>query len=276
MSRCLHWVDAPDVARSYAGVVSEFGSPEPMQRWACDYARQHSGRVTADVDFLLRNYQFRNCLNIGGAPFLFEYLLKRARPEMEVVSADLDPQRFPGVGRALGIRVVRLDIEQSDPAAMRSLGRFECVVFAEIFEHLRRDLIGTVSALQSLLTDGGILYLTTPNGNGLYALWNKAHGRTGSDPAEEWSKLANLGHMGHVREYSAREVRGILAKCGFQIERELYRRGSNERSFKSRAAAALKGVAAVIAPALSDELVFVARPGRSADHREVRISEISA
>jgi SAM-dependent methyltransferase len=256
--KCLRWDYSPTAATEFLRVVGDFRASPLLTDWAEDYARQHAGRLAFDARYLADHYLFSNCLNIGGAPFLFEYLLKQARPEVEIVSADLAPERFPDAARVLGVRTVQLDIEDGSLDALK-LGRFDCVVFAEIFEHLRHDLLGTVASLRSLLSDDGILYLTTPNGIGLYGVWEKAHGRTGSDPVDQWSKLTKLGHMGHVREYSAREVRRVLTACGFDVVEQFYRRASRRTSVRSTVASSVRGCATTILPFLGDELVFVVR-----------------
>lgn len=223
-ARYWGWSQAEEVAADYLKLVPELGLDKKLWPWAEDYARYHTGRLLWDVDFLTRNYVFSRCLNIGGAPFIFEYLMKKAHPQMEVVSVDLHPDRFPSVERVLGIQVAQLDVERPGSAAAQMVGQFQCVVFCEIFEHLRVDLLKTMSFIRSLLNENGFLYLTTPNGLGIAALCKYIlRGRTGPDPIEEWSKLADLGHMGHVREYSYVELRDVLVHCGFQVQRYLYR-----------------------------------------------------
>ena len=67
------------------------------------------------------------------------------------------------------------------------------------------------------MTPGGLLLLSTPN---LYTAQNIARflaGRSIADPLSEFGKLRTIGHMGHVREYSNREMRRILAAHGFDV-----------------------------------------------------------
>jgi hypothetical protein len=257
--KCATWLDASDLSADCSKVIPEFHGNEPLTDWAREYARIHAGRLRWDVDFLIQNYKFSNCLNIGGAPFIFEYLLKKARPDLAMVSFDLHPERYPEAGRVLDIKIVQIDIEKPDPAAKRTLGQFECVVFCEVFEHLRMNILETISSLKDLLTADGILYLTTPNGVGLYAIWEALHGRTGSDPVNEWSKLTRIGHMGHVREYSRKEVCDVFRQCGFVLETQLYRRARRSGTVRSRMANVVKGLATSGLPWLGDELVFVFR-----------------
>ncbi len=256
-AKCYAWAPAKDVTADYLKLVPELGLERKLWPWAEAYARNHTGRLLWDVEFLTRNYEFSRCLNIGGAPFVFEYLMNKARPEVEVVSVGLYPDRFRDVERVLGIKVAELDVERPGAGAADTLGQFQCVVFCEIFEHLRIDLLKTMSFVRSLLNEDGFMYLTMPNGLGIDALTRIIRrGRTGPDPIKEWSKLDNLGHMGHVREYSYAELCDVLAHCGFRVQRHLYRRKIEHYKLRDRSIRMLTR----LVPKLGNEIVVVARP----------------
>jgi hypothetical protein len=257
--KCGVWNDIPEVIADCSKIIPEFRSTADLRDWAQTYARQHAGRCSWDVDFLVKNYEFSRCLNVGGAPFVFEYLLKKARPDLDVVSLDLDPKRFPEAGRVLGVKIEKMNIENPHSAATRMLGQFDCAVFCEVFEHLRMDILGTISLLRDLLTEGGFLYLTTPNGLGLYAIREYLRGRTGSGPVKEWSKLAGLGHMGHVREYSRDEVCEVFQHCGFELETSSYRRARHHGTARAEMINFAKTALTTGFPWLGDELVLVFR-----------------
>jgi len=255
------WAQAKDAIADYLKLVPELGMDRKLLPWTEHFARYHAGRVLWDVDFLTRNYEFSRCLNIGGAPFFFEYLMKKAHPEVEVVSVDLHPDRFRYVERVLGIKVAQLDVERPcSAAATKMVGQFQCVVFCEIFEHLRIDLLQTMSFIRSLLSPDGFMYLTTPNGLGIDALGRIIlRGRTGPHPTREWAKLDNPGHMGHVREYSYVELRDVLVHCGFQVQRYLYRHNIGHFRLRDRSLRMLTH----LMPKLGNEIVVVARPARA-------------
>jgi hypothetical protein len=244
------WQDAPAVVADYLKLVSRFGMEETLRTWAEEYVRHHAGRCLWDAEFLTSNYQFINCINVGGAPFIFEYLIKQKLQHLDLLSLDIDPSRFPHVEDTLGITVVNIDIESPESSNSSLLNRFQCIVFCEIFEHLRIDLLGTMYFLKTLLATDGFLYLTMPNGIGKLALHRWMRGRTGPDPVSEWIKLRDLGHMGHVREYSYAEAHDVLVHSGFHVEKYVYRnkRGSLSDRVLTRAV-----------PILSDEIVIVAR-----------------
>jgi Methyltransferase domain len=205
-----------DVAAKYIELLPRFRLDRELMDWAADYARGHAGRCLWDARFIASRAECGCVLNIGGAPYLFEMILREQRPDLELIAVDLDPGRFPGVEETLGIRVLQGNVESPAWALDQS---FDCIVFAEILEHLRIDLLGTLERVRARLSLSGMLYLTTPNGlSFLNIVHHFLQGRTGPPPIREWGKLASLGHMGHVREYSVTEVTELLTTCGFEID----------------------------------------------------------
>jgi SAM-dependent methyltransferase len=261
IARCPAWAKSPAIAAEFLTLLPQFGCDATLQVWAANYARMHGGRCKWDADFLAARYDVSTCLNVGGAPFLFEFFLRRAAPGANMVTLDLEPSRFSQAQAILQTRIEPIDIEAMRVGDAAVLGKFKCVVFAEIFEHMRMNLLGTVRSLRDLLTDDGVLYITTPNG----LRWSVfrdhiTRGRTGPDPVREWGKLETLGHMGHVREYSRREVAAVLEHCGFSIEFFCYRRSERPaRSAFSKLRTYGDRLLASIFPWLGQEVIFVAK-----------------
>ena len=100
-----------------------------------------------------------------------------------------------------------------------------------------------------------------PNGLGLSAWLTKfAKVRTGPDPVAEWRKLSEIGHMGHVREYSVRELHDVLGACGLYVDQYFFRRQSSfHGTTRSRIRDTAQILAAKLIPSLGDEIVLVAR-----------------
>lgn len=217
----LQYPRAPQFEAEFLAALPSFGADREMTQWAANYAGFHAGRCYWDAHFLSERGVNR-CLNIGGAPYLFEFALRKARPEVQLTTIDLEPGRFPNAGSIVGMRVIRGNIEVNEPLPLSEA--FDVVVFAEIFEHLRINVLATMSRVRDLLTPQGHLYLTMPNGLSLNA-WRKRllRGRTGPPPVDEWSKLKQLGHMGHVREYSLSEITEVLGESNFAIEETHFR-----------------------------------------------------
>jgi len=241
----------PAFAAEFAAILPFFGASSELTKWAADYAALHAGRCYWDAQFVGR-HSAKRCLNIGGAPYLFEFALKKQFPGIDVTSVDLAPERFPNAAAIVGMRALRANIEIKAPEIA---GKFDFIVFTEIFEHLRIDILGTMARVRDLLAEEGRLYITTPNGLSLDA-WRRRflRDRTGPALVDEWSKLSRLGHMGHVREYSATEVEEVLLHCGFAIEDRQYR--VQRTTPRPRRDLLLR-----LRPALADEILILARKG---------------
>ena len=197
--------------------------------------------------------RFASCVNVGGAPYLFEYLLRKARPKLRLTTIDLDTSRFPRAAEVLASLIVQADVERMNGT---NVGRSECVVFSEVFEHLHIDVLGTIRTVASLMAPDGFLYLTTPNGLRASGVLRVLRGRTGPSVVGEWRKLKDIGHMGHVREYSLRELCEVLDHVGLRVESAFHRRRAGVgRSLRGVITAAAVG----LLPQLGDDLVIAAR-----------------
>jgi SAM-dependent methyltransferase len=151
-------------------------------------------------------------LEIGGYPFYFSMCLRKLGVDLTTV--DLAPQRAKDLIREYSLRVVACDIEREAlPFNDHSVAT---ITLCATFEHLRVDPFFALEEMRRVLQPGGLLYLTTPN---LYRLGNIARFALGRglafDPIREYGKLRSVGHMGHVREYTALEMRRFLEGAGF-------------------------------------------------------------
>jgi SAM-dependent methyltransferase len=151
-------------------------------------------------------------LEIGGYPFYFSMCLRKLGVDLTTV--DLAPQRAKELIRQYSLRVITCDIEREPlPFEDHSVAT---IALCATFEHLRVDPLFALEEMRRVLRPNGTLYLTTPN---LYRLGNVVSFALGRglafDPIREYGKLRSVGHMGHVREYTASEVRRFLTGAGF-------------------------------------------------------------
>lgn len=139
----------------------------------------------------------------------------------DCVGVDLAPDRIGDFARHFDLEVKRCDIEREPlPFGDESL---DVAVLAETFEHLRFDPLYALSQINRVLKPGGRLLFSTPNLHSIQNIGRFLTGRSISDPLTEFGKLRGIGHMGHVREYSTREIRRLLNAYGFAIETLRYR-----------------------------------------------------
>jgi SAM-dependent methyltransferase len=223
-----------------------------------DFLR-HRARYASDALMLGALLDGTTMLEVGSYPGHFTALLACLNVPFE--SVDIEPRRLGRFGERFALEVHRCDIEREPlPFDDESLN---CVLFNEIFEHLRVDPLYALSQVNRVLAPGGAMLLTTPNLYSVQQCLRFLSGRGIGDPLYEFKKLRTLGHMGHVREYSHGEMRRFLHYAGFAVEQLHYKHyyyGGGKRGLAKRIIFAL-------APArLRSFQVILARKVRDAPH----------
>jgi SAM-dependent methyltransferase len=176
-------------------------------------------RFVSDLDLIGKYYTDGTILEIGSHPYHLTYAMKRLG--YDVIGLDIDPQRYDHFIKKHGLHIVKSDVEK-EPLPFED-GAFRFILFNEVFEHLRIDPIKTLMEINRVLEPGGIMILSTPN---LYALHRIALfllGRGIKDPYAAFKQLHDVGHVGHIREYSEKEVRKFLTNTGWVVQDVYYR-----------------------------------------------------
>jgi len=223
--------------------------------WCAGYLRAHRERLAEDLAIIERELPSGRLLEIGSVPPLLTAALKESG--REAVGVDIAPARFAGCIGELGLDVRACDIER-DTLPFGD-GEFTGVIFNEVFEHLRIDLIHTMGELARVTKPGGRMVLTTPNmrsARGMIALL--VRGRSAflcPDVHEQYNKLRTIGHMGHVREYTERDVTDLCARAGFSHAKTIWRRGARESVLE-------RAVCAIAAPMRPYMSIILVRAGR--------------
>lgn len=228
-------------ARRIATVLDE---PE----WALDYFASHKDRLALDYEWVRVNVAKQaRILELGAYPFFVTRALMSVGFAVQTV--DHPAPQVGDLAQRLAVASASCDIEREGlPFAD---GTFDEVMFNEVFEHLRIDLLFTVGELLRVLKPGGRLWLSTPNVRSIRGLYNfllkkQAWSRVGGGLFEQWNHLHTQGWMGHVREYTSTEVADFLRATGFSVEHIVYRgRWSNP------AARALSGLFPSLRPYFS-------------------------
>jgi SAM-dependent methyltransferase len=201
-----------------------------LVEWYRGYAAAQRARLALDLD-LVELWVPRSAavLEYGSVPLVLTAALRERG--FSVQGLDLAPDRFASAIKSLGLTVRRCDVEtERVPFSDASV---DAILFNELFEHLRIDPIFTLQEALRVLRPGGHLLLSTPNLLSLSGLVNllvrgEAHSCSG-DVYAQYEKLKSLGHMGHTREYTAREVMRFLDRSGFEVSSVLYRGGHPSR-----------------------------------------------
>ena len=225
-----------------------------LGEWFPRYYRQHRKRLAADLHLIDKHFEPKaRILEYGAIPLLMTAAL--AALDYEVSAVDVKPERFATAIASLGLDVRRCDVEtEAVPFAAET---FDAVLFNELFEHLRINPIFTLREVLRVLKPRGVLLLSTPNlrsfrGIRNLLLRNQGHAAS-AGVYEQYEKLETLGHMGHVREYTTREVADFLSRIGFRVDKVVFRGGHGR---------GVVGMAERLAPALRPFFTLVATKGR--------------
>lgn len=226
-----------------------------LAHWFGDYWRQHRHRLAGDLHLIRQQVQEgAEVLECGAVPLLMTGAL--AHLGYRVRAVDLAPQRFAEALDRLQLEVHPCDIE-TQPLPFAD-GTFDTVLFNELFEHLRIQPIHSLREVHRVLRPDGTLLLSTPNlrsfrGLRNLILHNQGHAAS-AGVYRQYEKLETLGHMGHVREYTTREVSEFLERLGFRIDTIVYRGGHGR---------GIVGWAERLMPSMRPFFALVARKERS-------------
>ena len=191
------------------------------------YAQSHRERLAFDADYVLEYIPKKHTImEVGSSPPLLTGVLQKLG--YSVIGIDLAPELFQDAIDHLKLTVKKCNVEtETLPFPDNSL---DAILFNEVFEHLRIDLIFTMQEMLRVLKPGGQIFISTPNLKSLRGIINfnirdKAYA-CGVSIYKEYRKLQKYGHMGHVREYTPSEVCDFLEEIGFNVRGFIYRGGS--------------------------------------------------
>ena len=203
----------------------EIEPPKSLRNWFDGYVEHHSYRIAQDIAILehLKIKPTDKILDVGSVPLLLPSALKNRG--FDVTGVDLEPDRFHETISRLGLRIVKCDIETQELPFESEV--FDVVVLNEVFEHLRINLLFSIEQLRRVMCPGGRILISTPNQRSANAIINLIfHDKSAGlcpNIFDEWTKLQELGHMGHVREYTVTDLSNLLQRCGFKVEGIYYR-----------------------------------------------------
>jgi 2-polyprenyl-3-methyl-5-hydroxy-6-metoxy-1,4-benzoquinol methylase len=193
-------MNARDALLSVEEVVRSVGDRKAVSSFYLEFGRR------LEVLRLVEEYCKRGSrvLDVGASPFITSCALKRMG--YEVVALDVEPEPYTKIAKSCGVSVVKCDLEKDE----LNIGNADCVVFAEVLEHLHYYYAPSILAkINKALKVKGILILTTPN---VASLFRRLRLLLGKQPI----------YRCHVREYTMEEVLALVEEAGFDIVKAYY------------------------------------------------------
>jgi len=155
-------------------------------------------------------------LDVGCYPSHFTLCLKKIG--YNIIGVDKNPKRNLKFTLDKHLEIKKCNIEKNVLPFKNET--FDKILFVEVFEHLYTNPIFALNEIKRVLKKEGKLILATPNGYSLKRIIYFLSGRgLGEDPFEGFETYKLIGHYGHIREYSVRELKIFLKNIGFTMEK---------------------------------------------------------
>jgi SAM-dependent methyltransferase len=221
-----------------------------LEAWYASYLSQHRRRLAGDLEIITERVPSNaRVLEYGAIPLLLTAAL--AHRGYDVSAVDLKPERFGSAIGKFALDVAGCNIE-TEPVPFAA-DTFDAIIFNELFEHLRINPVFTLRETHRVVKAGGMLLLSTPNLRSFRGIRNLVFRNQGHAVSagvyRQYEKLESLGHMGHVREYTTREVAEFLTRIGFRVDAIIYRGGHGR---------GVVGIAERLAPSLRPFFTIIA------------------
>ncbi|WP_026911900.1 class I SAM-dependent methyltransferase [Patulibacter minatonensis] len=155
----------------------------------------------------------RRILDLGCSSGALGAGLKAAVPGREIVGLELDPVYAERARTRLDrVEVADLEALLATPASARELvgDGYDCVIAADVLEHLREPWTALASAV-ALLRPGGAVVVSLPNVRYWETFWTLA--RHGTWPRRE----AGIFDATHLRWFTLGDAMNLLADAGAPI-----------------------------------------------------------
>ncbi len=153
----------------------------------------------------------RRLLDVGCSSGALGAALKAAAPGLEVVGIEADEALATDARDRLDdVLVTDLDALPADPSVLDGLAPFDCLVAADVLEHLR-DPDAVLASLVELLSPGGTVIVSLPNVRHWETFWQI--GVKGSFPR----RSVGIFDRTHLRWFTLADAHALLQGAGLEV-----------------------------------------------------------
>lgn len=192
-------------------------------KFSNDAFEGHEKRYKDNLQLISDSLKKGKILEIGSSPYHLTFALKKLG--YDIYGLDVNPKTLKGFQKKNNLRIKRGNIETERLPFPD--GRFDMVIFTEIFEHLSINPIFALREVNRVLRRKGLILLSTPNLYSLHKIIMFIIGKSFNNALQEFKKVESAGYMGHIREYSNKEIKDILEFCKFKIKNTYFRKYNN-------------------------------------------------
>lgn len=189
-----------------------------LGEWEKQYLSKHRDRYRATLEVFLNHYEGGEVLEVGSVPCHLTYCLDDVSDH--VVGVDLMAWRSADFIRENRLDLVVSDIERVELPFPNNT--FSFCLLCEVIEHLRINPIHALREIQRVLKPDGRLLITTPNLYAIGRLKSFLRGEGFESPYEQFHKLYEHGHVGHIRVYARSEILELLTETEFDVIDSMY------------------------------------------------------
>ncbi|MGC8743285.1 MAG: class I SAM-dependent methyltransferase [Verrucomicrobiia bacterium] len=202
------------------------------------YFLLHSTRLyKTHLWFNTFNRKLGKTLEIGPLYSYTPFILRQNVETYDILEGDepgVKPMLNVYENHKIPVKIIDLGLEFGNPvSSKRHLpyqdAQFDSIICWETIEHFNFNPVPFIRELKRVLKPGGAVFLTVPNRASADSIFNLLSGRGQIEHIEEFLKYADFeretGHtcfFYHWHEYTMREFKHLLQRCGFSIEKAGY------------------------------------------------------
>ncbi|TPV94232.1 MAG: class I SAM-dependent methyltransferase [Myxococcales bacterium FL481] len=155
--------------------------------------------------------QAKTILDVGSSDGTLGAFLLQQRPDRRVFGVECDAQ-MANVAASRLTGVTQADVESLDWSDVGDAGEFDCIIFADVLEHLR-DPWTTLARATDRLSDDGVLIVSLPNVRHISAAWSIYV--DGGFPR----RSRGIFDATHLRWFTPRDARRLCEDAGLAPQR---------------------------------------------------------